>query len=125
MSRPVLVDLGDRIHFLRPDAGMAFSAMAFAYGLDTGRDLTVNHAYRSWWHQLGVKMVLPKKAAWPWESAHVRGVAVDLNVGGFWSDIYLWLHENAGQFGWTQPEWAQECGWNPEPWHWEYVGGKS
>jgi LAS superfamily LD-carboxypeptidase LdcB len=98
--------------------------MCWRYELDMGKELVVNHAYRSWMHQLGVKMLLPKLAAWPWESAHVRGVAVDLNVRGFDSDTYLWLYNNAGRFGWTQPDWAQECGWNPEPWHWEFVGRK-
>jgi LAS superfamily LD-carboxypeptidase LdcB len=32
------------------------------------------------------------------------------------------MKENAGQFGWVHPAWAQQGGSKPEPWHWEFVG---
>jgi hypothetical protein len=28
--------------------------------------------------------------------------------------------ENAGRFGWRNPDWAQADGRKPEAWHWEF-----
>lgn len=127
MTRVILAPLLDGVHQLRSDAALQFTTMQYAYRFDTGKELVVNHAYRSWAHQLGVKLTLPRVAAWPWQSAHVRGVAVDLNVGGsFESFTYRWLQKNALElYGWGQPTWATALGSNPEPWHWEYMGKES
>ncbi len=62
----------------------------------------------------------------PGTSNHGWGRAIDITSGGgligCHSDTYRWLVENAGDFGWVNPEWAQ-CGRNrAEPWHWEWGG---
>lgn len=107
---------------IRRDAGAALERMDKVFFRDTGEWLVVNHAHRSWMRQLGVKILHPKLAAWPWESAHVKGLAIDLRVGGsFGSPIHLWLQDNAHRYGWYQPHWATERGSRPEPWHWEFL----
>ncbi len=62
----------------------------------------------------------------PGMSNHGWGRAIDITSGGrvvgCGSDAYQWLTENAADFGWVNPEWAQ-CGRNrSEPWHWEWGG---
>jgi LAS superfamily LD-carboxypeptidase LdcB len=39
------------------------------------------------------------------------------------SATYKWLTENAGRYGWVNPEWAVQRGSGmDEPWHWEFFG---
>jgi D-alanyl-D-alanine carboxypeptidase len=61
-------------------------------------------------------------AAVPGYSDHGWGIAVDINGGveERSSAQHQWLVENAAEFGWHNPAWAQADGRKPEAWHWEY-----
>jgi|9_EtaG_2_1085328.scaffolds.fasta_scaffold14699_3 hypothetical protein len=64
--------------------------------------------------------------ALPGTSNHGWGLAIDINtkdnngVKGFEGKVYKWLKKNAGTYNFFHPDWAQENGSNPEPWHWEW-----
>ncbi len=64
--------------------------------------------------------------ATPSRSNHGWGRAVDFEVRnrtmGCGDSAFRWLQENAGQFGWIHPDWAQCNRETREPWHWEYGG---
>jgi D-alanyl-D-alanine dipeptidase len=64
--------------------------------------------------------------ATPSRSNHGWGRAVDFEVRnrtmGCGDAAFRWLQENAGDFGWIHPEWAQCNRPTREPWHWEYGG---
>jgi len=68
----------------------------------------------------------------PGRSNHGWGRAIDITSGGklvgCHSETYQWLVDNAADFGWVNPEWAQCTRSRSEPWHWEWGGidaGKS
>lgn len=64
--------------------------------------------------------------ATPSRSNHGWGRAVDFEVRnrtmGCGDSAFRWLQENAGDFGWIHPDWAQCNRATREPWHWEYGG---
>ena len=106
-------------HRLRRDAASAWNRMV----QETGRKVGITDSYRSYAAQVDVKRRKPTLAAKPGTSNHGWGTALDLNVGGFGSETYRWLSANAPKYGWVHPNWAQQGGSKPEPWHWEYKGG--
>lgn len=64
--------------------------------------------------------------ATPSRSNHGWGRAVDFEIRnrtmGCGDAAFRWLQENAGEFGWIHPDWAQCNRETREPWHWEYGG---
>lgn len=112
-------------HLLRPDAAAAFRALAAEYTAETGDSLTscVTDSYRSYDQQVDLKERKPYLAARPGTSNHGWGLAIDLACGAdsYSSDLYGWLEDNGDEFGWENPDWAQQDGSKPEPWHWEFT----
>lgn len=77
--------------------------------------------YRSYEEQEGLQWKedqLGIPVAEPGHSNHGWGTAADFDVTD--PATFKWLQQNAGGFGWENPEWAQN---GVEPWHWEYKGG--
>jgi len=64
--------------------------------------------------------------ATPSRSNHGWGRAVDFEVRGrtmgCGDAAFRWLQENAADYGWIHPDWAQCNRPDREPWHWEYGG---
>jgi zinc D-Ala-D-Ala carboxypeptidase len=106
---------------LRGAPAVSLEAMNREYRVVFTQDLKVNHSYRSWWRQVGVKALHGDKAAAVGHSMHGFGLALDLDIGGFDSIQYDWLMFSGPLHGWTNPEWARKDGTNPEPWHWEFL----
>ncbi|MFP3714651.1 D-alanyl-D-alanine carboxypeptidase family protein [Puerhibacterium sp. TATVAM-FAB25] len=107
---------------LRCDATEALERLDEAYRARFGTHLTINDTYRSFEAQVATKAARGFWAAKPGYSNHGWGVAVDLG-GGIQersSAQHAWMVENAGRFGWRNPEWAQADGRKPEAWHWEF-----
>jgi len=113
-----------RGHRLRTDAARAFEQMNALHVAQTGGPLCVTDSYRSYAAQVDVFKRKPALAVIPGRSNHGWGVALDLcgGIQTFGTPGYRWMWENAPQFGWVHPPWAQRGGSRPEPWHWEYVG---
>ncbi|WP_053206204.1 M15 family metallopeptidase [Jiangella muralis] len=109
---------------LRPDAAASFVALDAFYRAETGEGLIscVTDSYRSYEAQVDVADRKPGLAAEPGTSEHGWGLAVDVGCGAnsFDGALYDWLDDNAGDFGWDNPGWAQPGGSTPEPWHWEF-----
>lgn len=107
---------------LRCDATEALERLDAAYRAQFGTHLSINDTYRSFEAQVATKAARGFWAAKPGYSNHGWGVAVDLG-GGIQersSTQHAWMVENAGRFGWRNPDWAQADGRKPEAWHWEY-----
>ena len=112
-------------YYVRADVVEGLVALNDAYRKHFGRDLDLNSAYRTYAQQAEVyDWDNPNPlAAPPGCSNHGLGTAVDISVGPekFDSPSYAWLKDNAEEFGWTHPEWAEPDGRLPEPWHWQSV----
>ncbi len=114
----------DRRHRLRADAAAKFDALAKAYETQFGKKPCITDSYRSLAGQQSVYRRKPGLAAIPGTSNHGWGLALDLcgPGGGRWvpgSNYDVWMHANAGRFGWTHPAWAHRN--NFEPWHWGMI----
>ena len=109
---------------LRADAAAAFNALSRRYAEQHGFPLCVTDSYRNYSEQIAVRASKPTLAAVPGTSNHGWGIALDLCGGAehFGTPLHLWLVENAAEFGWFLPSWAQAGGSKPEPWHWEFAG---
>ncbi|MGY1637938.1 NlpC/P60 family protein [Geodermatophilus sp. SYSU D00742] len=111
-----------RGHALRCDAAAGYTALAGAFETAFGRPLCITDSYRSHAAQVTAFRTKPALAAVPGTSNHGWALAVDLcggiNVAG--TPQNSWMAENAGRFGFVQPDWARPDGEKPEPWHWEY-----
>ncbi|MFA9429074.1 D-alanyl-D-alanine carboxypeptidase family protein [Egicoccus sp. AB-alg2] len=103
---------------LAREAAEAFNAMVAAAAED-GVTIAVTDGYRTYDAQVDLKARKGWLAATPGRSMHGWGLAVDFDLR---VTDFAWLQENAGDFGWVHPPWAQPDGSKPEPWHWEYVG---
>lgn len=116
------VGIGD--HKLRSDAAVAFAKMNAAYKAETGEDMALTDTYRSLESQVSVASRKPGLAARPGTSLHGWGLAIDFGAGApsASGQLYNWLVENAGEYGWENPDWAKSSKY--EPWHWEYVPGR-
>ncbi|MBW3602666.1 MAG: D-alanyl-D-alanine carboxypeptidase family protein [Actinobacteria bacterium] len=110
---------------LRADAADAWRRMTAAHRAQLGRPIGVTDTYRSYSQQVELAAYKGTLAATPGSSNHGWGLAVDLVVpGGYDDPTYRWLAANGPRFGWVNPDWAREGGSKPEPWHWEFVGGR-
>jgi D-alanyl-D-alanine carboxypeptidase len=109
---------------LRADAAVAFVELAAAYQQALDEEICVTDGYRPLAEQQQLRRLKPRFAARPGYSEHGWGLAVDLSCGvqSFRTRQHAWLVDNAGDYGWFLPEWAQRGGARPEPWHWEYSG---
>ncbi|MCL1801373.1 MAG: M15 family metallopeptidase, partial [Promicromonosporaceae bacterium] len=108
-------------HQLRPDAAAQFERLNEAFRIQFGVDIHITSSYRTFAGQVSARARHGHWAATPGTSNHGWGVAVDLagGINRFRSEQHRWMRENAPAFGWILPEWAQERGNLPEPWHWE------
>lgn len=107
---------------LRADAAEALAEMNTLWASRFGSDMCLSSGYRNLAQQSSVKAARGSLAAAAGKSNHGFGLAVDfctpLTTGAQWQ----WLQDNAGTFGWENPEWAQPGGAGPyERWHWEYT----
>jgi hypothetical protein len=117
-----LCALGVARHALRCDAAVAYGRMSAEFHAAFGTPLAITDSYRSLASQVSAFARKPGLAAVPGTSNHGWALAVDLG-GGIniaRSPQWTWMTENAGRFGFVQPDWAQPGGEKPEPWHWEY-----
>ncbi len=114
-------------HVLQQDAAAAFDLLSREYAREFARPICVTDSYRSYDEQVALKRSKPNLAATPGNSKHGWGVATDLcdGVQQFDSPTHTWLLDNAAQFGWFHPAWAEPSGSKPEAWHWEYAGTRS
>ena len=72
--------------------------------------------YRTYERQLSLKEEKPRLAARPGTSNHGWGLAFDWNTGvsdGFESATYIWMLENAPNYGFHNPLWARKDGKKP------------
>ena len=120
---------------LRKDAAIRLSEMACAYRAAFGSKLLVVSTYRSFAKQVSIKRggcpdSLCAKAGY---SEHQSGLAVDLFEATTKREFfakrlnarrYEWLSVNAHAFGFHNPyrNGAATDGYDPEPWHWRYLG---
>lgn len=111
---------------LAPAAASAIQDLNKEYRSRFGVNINITDAYRSFAQQIAVKAIKGNLAATPGTSNHGMGLAVDLGggVNSFGTAQHEWMMANAPKFGWVNPSWAQQGGEKPEPWHWEFVGGK-
>lgn len=113
---------------LRPDALQSLVAMNVAFRASFGYDLPINNGYRSYEEQVEAEAIYGDEAAPAGTSNHGWAMAVDIGNFNhirisFGSATYKWLSENAGRYGWVNPEWALPGGSGPdEAWHWEFYG---
>jgi cell wall-associated NlpC family hydrolase len=117
-----LCRLGVHRHALRCDAAASYRQLSSAFEDTFGHPVCITDSYRSLGAQVTAFYSKPALAAVPGTSNHGWALAVDLcdgiNVSG--SPEWTWMTQNAGRFGFVQPEWAAPGGDKPEPWHWEY-----
>jgi D-alanyl-D-alanine carboxypeptidase len=111
-------------HQLAAQAAAAFDRLSAFHQQATGSLLCVTDSYRSYADQVAVFATKPSLAATPGRSQHGWGLAVDLcgGVERFGSSGFDWMTQNAAQFGFVHPAWAEPGGSKPEPWHWEFAG---
>ena len=117
-----LCDLGVYRHALRCDAASSYRRMSTAYEAAFGHPICITDSYRSLGAQIAAFYSKPALAAVPGTSNHGWALAVDLcdGINVFDTPQWTWMTQNAGRFGFVQPEWAGPGGDKPEPWHWEY-----
>ena len=118
----LLVDLSWTDHAIRPDAAASLERLNAAFAAVFGVNLTINDGYRSYADQVSTKASRGRWAATPGYSNHGLAVAVDIGGLAYGNAMYAWLAENAGAYGWVNPDWAKAGGRKPEPWHWEFTG---
>lgn len=112
-------------HALRPDAVAALTDLNNAYRAEFGRNMAITSSYRPYGEQVRLKDLLGGFAATPGTSNHGWALAVDLGdgVNSYYSITHVWMKQNAGRYGFVQPDWAELGGTGPpEPWHWEFYG---
>lgn len=114
---------------LRADAARALERLNDAYKKRFGCDVGPVGGYRSYEDQVSLYAQKPGLAAKPGTSNHGWGLAADLSgdcdgngagINVFGTPEHQWMATNAGGYGWVLPQWAQQGGSKPEPWHWEF-----
>jgi len=108
---------------LTPDAVKDLVALNKAYAAEFGHNMVITDAYRTLAQQKSVKASKGNLAAEPGTSVHGWGKAIDVGdgVNHFGSAQYVWMKNNAPNYGWNHPSWAEPSGSKPEPWHWEHA----
>lgn len=96
---------------------------------DAGFSLEISGCYRTYAQQSALRKLRCSQnrcqySAIPGFSKHGKGLAIDFKTGNraimFGDPVYVWLVENASQYGFFHPYWAGPKGATPEPWHWEF-----
>lgn len=107
---------------LRCDAARSFEVMDAAFKAEFGKSISVTDSYRSFAGQVRCRATKGSICATPGKSNHGWGLALDLGGGinNFGTPSHRWMQANAARFGWSNPQWAQQNGSMPEPWHWEF-----
>jgi len=122
---------GGTVHAkFQKEAGEQFAKLNEAYKARWGVDMLITDHYRPYDVQVELKQRYNAQgkghlAATPGKSNHGWGMAVDMGQavgGGFRTEQYQWMMENAPQYGWINPSWAREGSKKAEYWHWEYLG---
>lgn len=110
--------------YLRSDAVAALVAMNEEFKAEFGYNLGISDAYRDFAGQVEAERIYGDGAAEPGTSNHGWALAVDFGTGiaSFNTPQYRWMKDNAPEFGWRHPAWAEPDGRLPEPWHWEFWG---
>ncbi len=113
-------------HKLRGDAAVQLIRLNAAYKAKFGEDLCLTDSYRSLSSQYSLAARKPGLAAKPGTSEHGLGLAIDMCDGPdqVGSTRRSWFLDNAPDYGWENPAWAQPGGSRPEPWHWEFYWGR-
>ena len=117
-------------HRGRCDAVLAAEALNAAYRAEFGKDISITDSYRDMAGQVACEAAKGSKrtggglCAVPGTSNHGWGVALDLGGGiqRFGTREHRWFEQAGAAFGWITPDWAQQDGSKPEPWHKEYAG---
>lgn len=106
------------------EAAADFRLLDDAYLKNFNSHLPITDSDRTLEQQKAVKIMKPNLAATPGTSVHGWGMAIDVGAGAntFSTAENNWLRENAHNFGWIHPYWAEPDGSKPEPWHFEWVG---
>jgi len=114
-------------HQVRCDAAGALIALNEAFLAEFGYNLPIGSTYRPFETQIQLALTKPHLAATPGTSFHGWGLAIDFggNIFGGASVEYQWMLQNAPTYGWDNPLWARVDGRKPEPWHFEFMAGKS
>lgn len=126
IDRAFLCTLWDGKTEIRADAAVSLALLNEEYRSEFGRDICMTDGYRSYAAQASLRARKPGLAAPAGTSEHGYGLAVDM-CGGVETagTAYWWLMDNAGDYGFENPRWAQRGGSGPyEPWHWEYSAGQ-
>lgn len=121
---------------LREDAAKSFKRLNDAFKSEFGKNIPINDTYRNYDRQVKERLQAEKSgnpglAAVPGTSAHGWGLAIDINSGGWGTDIVKWFKNTGSKYGWSQPSsWPyynkKDIGKNSplESWHWQYFPDK-
>jgi zinc D-Ala-D-Ala carboxypeptidase len=122
LPESALCHLPETSHELTKDAAHSWWRLSKAFSRRFGERPCITDSYRSLSTQQALRAAKPGLAAAPGTSNHGWGTALDLCGGAevFGSEVQSWLLANASRWGWRNPEWAQQGGSKPEPWHWEF-----
>lgn len=129
--QPNLVEYGRTGMKLQVSLVRPLDELADAVYFQTGEQLRLESAYRSFAEQQKVKQLNPEVAADPGTSEHESGLAIDLSVpsGGHYAFAHtsagIFVAENAWKYGFIvrYPEdKTEQTGIPFEPWHLRYVG---
>lgn len=124
----LLVDWDGLGHELHPEAAVQLTGLDQAFFQAFGKHITISEAFRDlptqvyFWnlYQLGQGNV----AAYPGNSSHGEGVAIDINswvyLNSTGSAEHQWLRANGPRYGWSWDAVGRPSG---EPWHWNYLFG--
>lgn len=109
-------------HYLRCDAATALEDLNTAYKAQFGSNLKVTDTYRSYEAQVTCRQNKGQLCAQPGTSNHGWGLAIDVfgGIENYSSAQHDWMMQHGPDQGWLLPEWAQQNGSKPEPWHWEF-----
>lgn len=113
-----MVDIGGG-HRLEKNASKDWNRMVAAAERD-GVHIGVTDSYRDYDAQVDVRKRKGHivATATPGTSNHGWGRALDIDVND--RATLQWLNQNAGKYGFVNPDWAKKAGKSYEPWHWEY-----
>lgn len=119
---------------LREEAAQALYQLARIFEQSFGKKIGIISAYRSSYYQRFLQQGCPKILCAPvGYSEHQLGLAIDLFVinkygtklsNHEFQDYFTWLLHNAHRYGRhnSYQNGAIIEGYQPEPWHWRYVG---
>ncbi|WP_062380275.1 M15 family metallopeptidase [Demequina pelophila] len=121
LTEDQLCDLWQEGEMLRNDAAIALAELNERFRAHFGVDICIADTYRSLSEQYRIKALRGYLAATPGTSMHGMGLAIDLCGAHARGVYYSWLSDNAGLYGYWNPDWAK--GSKYEPWHWEFKSG--